>query len=113
MVAGAPDARQGRTAIAGAPPRIALIHALAHSIAPVNAELDRAWPGCVRMNLLDDSLSADLAASVTGLDDAMTARFLALGAYAVSTGVQGILFTCSAFGSCIDAVVRRWPAIRC
>ena len=44
-----------------APPRIALIHALAHSIAPVNAELDRAWPGCVRMNLLDDSLSADLA----------------------------------------------------
>ena len=47
--------------------RIALIHALAHSIAPVNAELDRAWPGCVRMHLLDDSLSTDLAASDSGL----------------------------------------------
>ena len=97
--------------MAGAPPRIALIHALAHSIAPVNAELDRAWPGCVRMNLLDDSLSADLAASATGLDDAMTARFVALGAYVIGTGVRGILFTCSAFGPCIEAVARRWPEI--
>lgn len=93
--------------MATAAPRIALIHALAHSIAPVNAELDRAWPGCVRMNLLDDSLSADLAASGNGLDDTMTARFVALGDYAVATGVRGILFTCSAFGPCIDAVARR------
>ena len=92
-------------------PRIALIHALSHSIAPVNAELDRAWPGCVRMNLLDDSLSADLAASRDGLDDAMTARFLALADYAIGTGARGILFTCSAFGPCIDAVALRWPGV--
>jgi Asp/Glu/hydantoin racemase len=91
--------------------RIALIHALTHSIPPVNAELDRAWPGCVRMNLLDDSLSADLAASENGLDAAMTARFVALAGYAVATGVQGILFTCSAFGTCIDAVARHWPDV--
>ena len=93
------------------PARIALIHALAHSIAPVNHELDRAWPGCVRMNLLDDSLSADLAASRDGLDAAMTARFIALADYAIGTGVRGILFTCSAFGPCIDAVALRWPGI--
>ena len=91
--------------------RIALIHALAHSIAPVNAELDRVWPGCARMNLLDDSLSADLAAGGGGLDEAMTARFLALAGYAIGTGADGILFTCSAFGPCIDAVARRWPAV--
>ena len=97
--------------MAAAAPRVALIHALAHSIAPVNAELDRAWPGCVRMNLLDDSLSADLAASRDGLDDAMTARFIDLAEYAVGTGVRGILFTCSAFGPCIEAVARRWPEI--
>jgi hypothetical protein len=84
--------------VARAHSRIALIHALAHSIAPVNAELDRAWPGAVRMNLLDDSLSADLAANPAGLDDAMTARFIALAGYVVSTGVRRILFTCSAFG---------------
>jgi Asp/Glu/hydantoin racemase len=92
-------------------PRVALIHALAHSIAPVNAELDRAWPGCVRMNLLDDSLSADLAASASGLDDRMTARFVALAGYVIGTGAHGILFTCSAFGPCIDVVAHRWPDI--
>jgi hypothetical protein len=48
-------------------PRIALIHALAHSVAPVNEAFERAWPEAVRMNLLDDSLSADLARG-TGLD---------------------------------------------
>jgi len=92
-------------------PRVALIHALAHSVAPINDAMARDWADCVRMNLLDDSLSADLAASPGGLDDAMTARFLALGDYAVSTGAQGILFTCSAFGPCIDAVSRRHGGI--
>lgn len=87
--------------------RIALIHALAHSVAPINEALARDWPEARRMNLLDDSLSADLAASPAGLDDAMTRRFLALADYAVGTGAQGILFTCSAFGPCIDAVKRR------
>ena len=43
-------------------PRIALIHALAHSLASINAALARDWPECTRMNLLDDTLSADLAA---------------------------------------------------
>ena len=51
--------------MADADVRIALIHALAHSIAPINAELARAWPDAKRMNLLDDSLSADLAAPST------------------------------------------------
>ena len=88
--------------------RLALIHALAHSIAPVNAELIRAWPDALRMNLLDDSLSADLARG-DGLDARMTERFLALGEYAFRTGASAILFTCSAFGPCIDAVARRWP----
>lgn len=86
--------------------RIALIHALAHSPAPINAALARDWPEAERMNLLDDSLSADLARS-GGLDAAMTARFIALADYAVGSGADAILFTCSAFGPCIDAVKRR------
>jgi Asp/Glu/hydantoin racemase len=87
--------------------RIALIHALAHSVDPINEELKRTWPDCQRMNLLDDSLSADLAASGKGLDAVMTERFLRLGDYAVGTGADAILFTCSAFGPCIEAVARR------
>lgn len=90
--------------------RIALIHALADSVAPVNQALAREWPDAVRMNLLDDSLSADLARSGR-LDDQMTHRFLTLAAYAVDTGANGILFTCSAFGPCIEAVARRHPGM--
>ena len=32
--------------------RIALIHALAHSVAPINDELASTWPQAQRMNLL-------------------------------------------------------------
>jgi Asp/Glu/hydantoin racemase len=89
--------------------RIALIHALSHSVAPINEEMERAWPEAVRMNLQDDSLSADLASSGKGLDDAMHRRFEALAAYAEGTGADAILFTCSAFGPCIEAVAARRP----
>jgi hypothetical protein len=90
-------------------PRIALIHALAHSVAPINAVLARDWPEAERMNLLDDSLSADLARSGAGLDAAMHRRFEALAIYAEHNGAQAILFTCSAFGPCIEAVAARRP----
>jgi Asp/Glu/hydantoin racemase len=85
--------------------RITLIHALKHSIVPIETSFARLWPEARLMNLLDDSLSADLARD-GGLSDAMTARFLDLGRYASSTGSDAILFTCSAFGPCIEAVAR-------
>jgi aspartate/glutamate racemase len=87
--------------------RIALIHALSHSVAPINAAFARDWPEAQLMNLLDDSLSADLARGGNGLDEAMHERFQLLAQYAVDTGAEGILFTCSAFGPCIEAVARR------
>lgn len=89
--------------------RIALIHALAHSVAPINEEFARAWPEAERMNLLDDSLSADLARRGEGLDAAMQGRFEALTAYAEGTGASAVLFTCSAFGPCIEAAAARRP----
>ncbi len=91
--------------------RIALIHALGHSVAPINEAFARDWPEAVRMNLLDDSLSADLARDGRGLDAAMHERFQRLAQYAVDTGAQGILFTCSAFGPCIEAVAARHAPI--
>lgn len=87
--------------------RIALIHALSHSVAPINTAFARDWPEAQLMNLLDDSLSADLARGGRGLDEAMHERFQRLAQYAVDTGARGILFTCSAFGPCIEAVARR------
>jgi Asp/Glu/hydantoin racemase len=85
--------------------RIALIHALKHSIVSIEASFARLWPDASLMNLLDDSLSADVARD--GLSATMTDRFLSLGRYATSTGADAILFTCSAFGPCIDAVARE------
>jgi Asp/Glu/hydantoin racemase len=85
--------------------RITLIHALKHSIVPIEKSFAKLWPGARLMNLLDDSLSADLARDGS-LTDAMTERFEKLGRYAVSTGSDAILFTCSAFGPCIEAVAR-------
>jgi len=86
-------------------PRIALIHALAHSVAPINQAFARHWPQAGLMNLLDDSLSSDLAKG--SLDARMHQRFQTLADYAVDCGADGILFTCSAFGSCIDTVAGR------
>ena len=85
--------------------RITLVHALKHSIVPIEASFARLWPEASLMNLLDDSLSADLARAGR-LDKAMTERFLKLGRYAADTGADAILFTCSAFGPCIEAVAR-------
>lgn len=91
--------------------RIALIHALVHSVAPINEALAREWPQARRMNLLDDSLASDLAASRRGLDAAMHARFAQLARYALECGSNAILFTCSAFGPCIEGVARLHPTV--
>lgn len=87
---------------AGAVRRVALIHALRHSAAPIEAAFASLWPSARLMTVMDDSLSGDLAAR-GALDEAMTGRFLALARYAAGAGAEGILFTCSAFGPCIDA----------
>lgn len=82
--------------------RIALIHALRHSIDPAAEAFGRLWPEAELVNIFDDSLSADLARSGQ-ITPGMTERFLLLARYAVDNGAGGILFTCSAFGPCIDA----------
>jgi hypothetical protein len=86
-----------------AAPSIARIHALKQSPPPIEAAFAALWPQARLMNLLDDSLSADLARD-GALNEAMTQRFVQLGHYAAATGADAILFTCSAFGPCIEAV---------
>jgi Asp/Glu/hydantoin racemase len=88
--------------------RIALIHALRHSPAPVEAAFRTLWPQPQLMNLLDDSLSADLARDGK-ITEPMCQRFLDLARYAAGTGACAILFTCSAFGPCIDRVKQAHP----
>ena len=87
-------------------PRIALIHATPLAVAPINQAFGRLWPDATRMNLLDDSLSADHALNKGRLTDDMVRRFETLAVYARGTGCTGILFTCSAFGPAIEAAGR-------
>jgi Asp/Glu/hydantoin racemase len=90
------------------PRRIALIHALRDSVEPILGAFARDWPEAQTFNLLDDSLSAAVAAAGR-LTTPIVERFLALGRYAAAAQVGGrgtdaILFTCSAFGPAIEAV---------
>ena len=86
-------------------PRIMLIHALRESQVPAWRAFEAGWPQARIFNLLDDSLSADVAAAGK-LTDEMVERFLTLGRYAAGTGADAIQFTCSAFGPAIEAVKR-------
>jgi maleate cis-trans isomerase len=88
--------------------RITLIHAMSASIPPIMAAFGRLWPDASLMNLLDDSLASDLARDGE-LTRAMTERFLALARYGASTGADAILFTCSAFGPCIEGCAQALP----
>mmetsp|Transcript_33358 Transcript_33358/g.48351 ORF Transcript_33358/g.48351 Transcript_33358/m.48351 type:complete len:225 (+) Transcript_33358:36-710(+) len=87
--------------------RIALIHALRHSPEPIAASFRRLWPEAQLTNILDDSLSSDLS-KVGYLDEKMFRRFDILANYAIDNGAQSILFTCSAFGPCIDSLKKRY-----
>ena len=54
--------------------------------------------------------SAERALARAGaLDEAMTGRFLTLARYARNCGADAILFTCSAFGPCIEACAAELP----
>ena len=81
--------------------RIALIHAGMVSVKPIESAFQQLWPEVQLMNILDDSLFFDRGEGA--LPASMNERFITLGRYAARTGAQGVLFTCSAFGPCIEA----------
>lgn len=85
--------------------RIALIHATALAVTPIQEAFARHWPQAQCMNLLDDSLSLDRAQAGT-LTPEMVQRFVDLARYAQGTGCTGLLFTCSAFGPAIEAAAQ-------
>jgi Asp/Glu/hydantoin racemase len=96
-----------------AAPRIALIHATPVSMEPASAAFAELWPEARLASLLDESLSADLAAAGK-LDQRMIDRFRTLARYMTDAGADAILFTCSAFGPAIEAVQResRLPVLK-
>lgn len=83
-------------------PRIALVHAMPVAIEPVAQVFREQWPQGRITHLLDDSLPSDLQAA-GGITQAMKDRFVTLARYCESCGANAVLFTCSAFGTAIEA----------
>ena len=83
------------------PPRIALIHAVATAIPPIQHAFKEDWPEAQLSNLLDDDLMPAYTRE-RGLTPHITERICALALYAARTGADGILFTCSVFPQAED-----------
>lgn len=87
-------------------PRIALVHAMPVAIDPVATVFRELWPQAQTTNLLEDSLAPDLAAAGS-ITPAIVERIVALARYGERCGADAVLFTCSAFGTAIDAAKRE------
>ncbi len=94
-------------------PRIALVHAMPVAIDPVARVFKEQWPQARVTHLLDDALPADLTAA-GGITPAIVGRCVALAEYCEASGANAILFTCSAFGTAIDAAKQavRVPVLK-
>jgi len=72
------------------------------AIEPVAQVFREQWPQARVTHLLDDSLPSDLQAAGS-ITQAMMDRFVTLARYHERCGANAILFTCSAFGTAIEA----------
>ena len=81
--------------------RIVLIHATPLAVAPINDTFKQLWPDAEVSNLLDDALSVDRAKAST-LTPSLNSRI-----NAISIDAAAVLFTCSAFGTAIEASAQE------
>lgn len=91
-----------------AAPRIALIHATPIAMEPIKASFASAWPEAETINILEDSLSPDRA-KTDGVTPELAERIFSLARYALDARADAILFTCSSFGSAIEAAAAKLP----
>ena len=87
--------------------RIALIHTTRVAISPVELAFSKIWPEAAYWNLLDEGLN-QLLERAGELDEQIQQRFVWLATYAVDTGIDGLLFTCSAFGPAMEECKKRF-----
>lgn len=86
-------------------PKIAIIHAVPGAIGPIGAAFATLWPDARTDDLLDESLSTDIARAGAETE-AIQDRIADLAATVTKAGAEAILYSCSAFGASIDRVKR-------
>ena len=91
-------------------PRIALISAVAAAIPPARAALRDAIPDAVVWNVLDDRLLDDAHAR-GGLDAGLRRRMQRLIDHALEEGADGVLLTCSLYGSVAQELAVDVPVL--
>lgn len=91
-------------------PRIALISATPTAVAPAVAGLAKEFPAAEPWNLLDDRLLGDAPESGP-LPQALVDRMARLIGHALAGGADGVLLTCSLYGSVTEAVETPVPLL--
>ena len=90
--------------------RIGLIHATPVAIEPIRLAFEDQWPEVELINLLEDSLSLDLAGE-ENLTPRISQRIVDLAKYMQSTGADALLYTCSAFGPAIEEATKCFDCL--
>lgn len=90
----------------GHPPLVALVHATLASIAPAIAAFEDVYPTARRRNLLDDTLISD-AEEADGVTPPLWQRMRGVIGYAVDSGADAVLLSCSMYGPVADEVGRE------
>ncbi|MGH6768914.1 MAG: aspartate/glutamate racemase family protein [Xanthobacteraceae bacterium] len=83
------------------PKRIVLVHPTPLALQPVDEAFKRLWPTAQIINLLDESLYADVGANGE-LTPALYARLATLLRHAEASGADGIVFSGSTFGPAVE-----------
>ena len=81
---------------------IAIIHAVRAAVSPIEKTFERLWPDADTINVLDETLSRDMAKAGKMTPELM-ARIDRLGRFSRDGGANAILYSCSAFGEAIEA----------
>jgi len=88
--------------------RVVLIHAVQIAVDPISEAFALGRPEAETVNLLDDSLSRDLARDGK-ITSSMRNRMSDLMQYGIKIGARRVLFTCSAFGDAVECPVLTSP----
>ena len=86
---------------------IALFHVHKEAMSAAVRAFNEDWPEAKISNILEDGLF-EWVRETGGVVSEMHKAFDTLTEYAVSRGAEGILYSCSAFGECIDACIEKY-----